>query len=114
MAERNGARVTRARARSELQKALDELQNAEDGAVICRANGHWWKPSHAEEIPEGWYTIQKCNNCKSWRHQWVSHTGELIVSRLQYGEHFHMFKGLGHNTGIRKGAARLESIRRIK
>lgn len=89
------------------------LKDADEGVVNCRANGHWWKPDFAQQTDYGWYIMHRCRSCDSFRHQHLDKYGVQIGgSSIIYSEEFSIFKGKGHNTGARKGAARIESITR--
>lgn len=102
------------KARREFREQLKALQGQQLEAIECRANGHGpWNPMTVTKIRFGYHVWEKCGNCKSERERWLDRYGLIAKqSKIHYSEAFKLLLGYGHNTGTRRGAARIEYLRR--
>lgn len=100
--------------RKEFREQMVALKDQQLEAIECRANGHGpWNPMTVTKIRFGFHVWEKCGNCKSERERWLDRYGLVAKqSKIHYSEAFELLRGLGHNTGIRRGAARIEYLLR--
>lgn len=101
-------------ARRMFNEQQTELASLPIAGVECRANGHYWRPRTAGQVGRGgWDLSQQCANCKSVRRQILDRYGLLVQNpSYEYSEDFEVMRGLGRNSGVRKGAARIEAVTR--
>lgn len=100
--------------RALFREQLNALSECSLEAIECRANGHGpWRPRTVTKIQFGYHLWELCDNCKSERERWLDRYGLVAKqSKIHYSEVFELLRGLGHNTGIRRGAARIEYMSR--
>jgi len=83
-----------------------------DEHILCRSGHHSWRARTATRRRSGIERTEYCaNGCECIRSQTLTVYGMVLKSSIKYPPGY-LLVGLGHLTGVARGAVRIEALER--